>query len=147
MGKVANLVKFSQALARVICDNVEDGITVAEQCKKNPELPTERTIYRWKKQYPEFSKQLFESYQIFFMKKIDEIEELSSAPLPTDMDKIQLNAELNRRRIRIDALKFILAKIAPKMVPELRDVPTTAVAVMPQIQIVKYQELIDVTPK
>ena len=143
MAKALTTIKYSQALARMICDNVEDGITVAEQCKKNDNLPTERTIYRWKKQYPEFSKMLFDSYQIFFIKKIDEIDDLSNAPLPEGLDKIALNAELNRRRIRIDALKFILAKLAPKMVPELRDTPTTAVAVMPQIQIIKYGDADD----
>lgn len=138
------LRRYSAALTNFFCDKIEDGETIAEICRnyKDQGIPNEKQIYRWKKRHPEFKEAIDLSYQTFFYKKIDELEELSKAELPKDMDKQALSAEVNRRRIRIDALKFILAKLAPKMVPDLRDTPQNAVQVnLPPINIVNYKKL------
>jgi hypothetical protein len=153
---MAGLKKYSQAIAKTICTKVEEGISVAALCKNSDYFPDEATIYRWKKQYPEFKQALNDAYQIFFYKKIDEIEELSKELLNVDKDLKELNgldaqevkgwqaarrAHQDAIRMRLDTLKFILAKLAPKLVNDLKDQPVNqALTVMPNIVIMNYSK-------
>lgn len=160
--------KYSKAFLEFICDHVADGMTVKAICEKYPRdlCPEERTVYRWKKKYPEFNKALEEAYQTFFYKKLDEIEELSKELLDNEksikeLEAIDASADSKKEandakknwlyarkarqdaiRMRLDVLKFTISKIAPKMVPELKDTPASqAIAYTPpQITIINFQE-------
>lgn len=149
-GKRQSLVKYSEALSNVICDNVEDGITVAELCRnpayKEHGFPIERTIYRWKKQYPEFKVKLETAYQTLFYRKIDELDYLAKLkyePEPGDDPKVQwakARAFDDSIKRQIDVIKYTLANIASKLVPELRNSPTTAIQVQPIINVLNYKK-------
>lgn len=134
--------KYTKALGEFICAKVEDGTTVKDiaESYKNQGMVDEATIYRWRKKFPEFKYALDQAYQIFFYRKIDELEELSKKPIDEANGRSSNGLEIAQRKIRVDALKFILTKIAPKMCSELRDTPQTQIAVLPTINIVKYQE-------
>ena len=136
-----NSIRYSKALGNFICDKIEDGICLAETCRKFPKMPAESSVYDWKKMYPEFKKQIDAAYVTFFYKKIDEIEMLSKEPVPEGMDKMAARLWLDSKRIRIDTLKFTLGKLAPKLVPDLRDMPTTAIGITaPTITIMNYSQ-------
>ena len=52
---------------------------------------------------------------------MDEMKDISDSEIPVFEDKMLLNAEIQRRRLKVDTLKFMAAKLAPKLVPELAD--------------------------
>ena len=43
----------------------------------------------------------------------DHINEIAMAPLPEDSDPRMLNAEVQRRRLEVDTLKFTMGKLQP----------------------------------
>lgn len=137
------LSRYNKAMIDFMTDKIEEGITVAQICRdyKADGIPSEKQVYRWKAKYPEFKQALDNAYQTFFYKKLDELHDLMNEPIPENLDKVRLNAELQRRRLKIDTLKFLLAKIAPKMVPDLRDIPAAAVSLqLPSITVVNYSD-------
>ncbi len=137
-GEEMFLVKYSKSLSDFICSKVEDGISVSEQCRiYKGTLPEERTIYRWKKKYPDFGRDLEAAYRVFFYRMIDELNDLSKAKIEGE-NKVEMYAEMARIRNRIDTLKFLIAKIAPKLIPELRDTVQNVQMAMPSITIVNF---------
>lgn len=159
---------YNQGRANFICDKIADGWTLSKLCKEysGTELPIEKTIYRWKDKYPEFREQLALAYQTHIYKQMDELrdlsEELLNMPEPspeeifTDEDgevdlkggvaKLKMRAGMIKERrdnikIRIDAIKFSLSHLAPKLVPELKDQAKVQVGVvLPQINIISYKD-------
>lgn len=130
-------VFYTEELGEWICEKIEEGCSVAEICRKYPKkMPDEKSIYRWKRAHPKFLDRFNIAYQTKMYKHIDELYELMNAPLPTPealeqelgltfqnpgVCKSYLNAYLQQRRLKIDTLKFLTAKLAPKLVPELSD--------------------------
>ena len=140
--------KFSKALGDYICSQVEEGVSVRELCKTHRQegMINEATVYRWKKKYPEFKRDLDAAYRVYVFKQMDEANELSKEfmRIVSDMkscDKeeaqaLRLQAEGIRQRI--DFLKFSLAKLAPKLIPELQDQQQQTI--IPTIQIISYKK-------
>ncbi len=141
--------KFTKALGSYICEKVEDGISVRALCKGNTShgMINEATVYRWKKQYPEFKSELDAAYRTYVFKQMDEINELSLEFMQitkkmkecSKEEAMALRLYAEGIRQRIDVLKFSLAKLAPKLIPELKDQATTQVAVIPNINIISYK--------
>lgn len=155
---------YNQGRANFICDKIADGWTLSKLCKEysGTELPIEKTIYRWKDKYPEFREQLALAYQTHIYKQMDELrdlsEELLNAEEPTEeeifgdctvregIEKLKLHASMKKERrdnikIRIDAIKFSLSHLAPKLVPELKDQAKVQVGVsIPIINVISYKE-------
>jgi hypothetical protein len=142
MPKRKPAIRYSKALANFICEKIEDGMCVAEIVRKygpkskHYKVPTTPTIYRWRRQHPEFKKDYDIAYQTFVYSKIDEMYSLMNEEPPTVSDikkqtgdedphpsiiRSYLSAKQQERRLKIDTLKFIAAKLAPKLVPELSD--------------------------
>jgi len=108
--------RYSKKLARFIADQVALGKTIADVCVENkgkvPSAPA--TIYRWQNKYPEFHDMITEAYNSFIFVKMGELEDLTTKSLDElfpDIDDRTL--KLEARRTRLDALKFIIGKIAP----------------------------------
>lgn len=131
-----NKVKYSKQLAKFICDKVEAGLSVSDIVRKYPEkMPERSTIYKWRRDKPEFKEMFDMAYEAKMHLHIDELYDLPNQPLPTiqsiedelghtldgAMAKSYLNAELQKRRMKIDTLKFIAGKLAPKLVRDLSD--------------------------
>lgn len=162
---VAN--KYNKGIANFICDNVADGFTLTGLKKKYPDyLPEVKTIYRWKDKYNDFREQLALAYQTHIYKQMDELRDLSEELLQLDdvliaefnnaegteerkevSNKIRLAAIMGRDRrdnikVRIDAIKFSLAHLAPKLVPELKSQEKQQLIMpnQPIINIISYKE-------
>lgn len=128
--------KYTKALGRAIAQKVEEGYCVKEICEqlKPRGFPNEKTIYRWKKKYPEFKEVLDRAYQDLIFKMMDEMNVLSKESISQDTDKNRKEAI----KIRLKTLEFMLNKIAPKLVSDLKDVQQTAV---PQnITVINYSK-------
>lgn len=164
---MAGKVKFNKGIANFICDKVAEGYTISRLIKEYREqLVAEKTVYIWKDRHPDFREQLALAYQTHLYKQMDELRDLSEELLSLDNEiekklsaagndpdllkealtqaKIHSSLMRDRRdniRVRIDAIKFSLAHLAPKLVPELKDQPKTLIGVqMPSIQIISYKD-------
>ncbi len=144
-------IRYSKKIAKFICDKLEEGMEITKICAKYPDMPHAKSIYRWRRKIPEFKVQYDTARQTQCYLWMDEHEELSKMPPPSILDvmdeygftdttlgKIQLNTIMNQRRERISSLKFNIAKLAPKMVPELSDKLTIEHENAPNINILNY---------
>ncbi len=141
--------RYTQGLSNFITDKVSEGLTVSEICRRyTQEVPCEKTIYQWRKKYPEFKEALALSYQTLIYKQMDELNDLSKQlleePQSGDLENAKLISLQNRDRrdnirVRIDTIKFNLSHLAPKLVPELKDQPQAQFN-LPAIQIINYAD-------
>lgn len=148
VGKMMFSKKYNKAIGEFICQKIEEGLNISEIYDKYKDMGMveDTTIWRWRKKFPEFRIALDYAYQTYFYKLIEELDNLSKSKLDENMPRSEVNAELARRKIRVDALKFMLVKIAPKIVQEFRDSPAVAVQIAPVIEIVRYERT-ESTPK
>lgn len=151
-----------------IADKVEQGLTLEEIHEEFKEVaPAPKTIWTWKKKYPEFRELMDMAYRQQLTNHLDEVNKLSKELIkiddelknkleyaentgdPDDMKEAMSFARLratvmkDRRdniKVRIDTLKFLLSHVATKLVPELKEAPK-AMFNMPSIQIVNYSDL------
>jgi len=133
--------KYSLKIQEFIVDKIEGGMTLAEVCREygpptGIHVPNEKSCYRWKKKYPEFKKAVDDAYQTLIFKMMDEMNDLSKEAMKLanllkqcqDMEDakfeaVKLKGQLDAVKMRIKALEFMLTRIAPKLVPELKETP------------------------
>lgn len=162
---MANTLKYSKATAVFIADRVEEGMSLKVIHEKYPEIPAPKTIWTWKKKYPEFRELMNLAYNQQLINQLEEINELSTELLTIDKDieaaiikaeslggdaykeasafiKAKLMVMRDRRdniRVRIDTIKFNISHVATKLVPELKEQPKALVN-LPSIQIINYSD-------
>ena len=157
--------KYSQKIVEFIVDKIEGGMTLAEICREygpptHSTVPNEKTCYRWKKKYPEFKKSLDSAYQTLIFKFMDEMNDLSKKILRMSKEvrefevvvddmgdkdysgrnlaKDNLKMEIEACKLRHKSLEFMLTRIAPKLVPELKEDSQTTFTNLPPINIINY---------
>jgi len=151
-------IRYTKKLKEFICTKIETGMCVADIVKKygpkameKPIVPLERTIYRWRREHDEFREAYDIAYQTFIYGKIDEMYTLMDQPIPTVEEITKLSGESNpspqiisryisawqsQQREKIGSLKFVAAKLAPKLIPELSDKMTVEHNVDQQIKVI-----------
>src|SRR5574338_692061 len=134
--------KYTRHISEFICNKVEEGLTVKEICTKYADIvPIEKTIYRWKKKYPEFHNALNASYNTFFMRLIDEVRYLMNQEVPTHLAPNEKSLWLKERDQKLKTNQFLLTKIAPKFVPELQEYQKgPAIVNIPAINVINYSD-------
>lgn len=171
---VVGEVKYSKKLTEFICDKIEGGMTLAEVCREYKDIvPIEKSLYRWKKKYPEFKQAIDESYQTLIFKMMDEMNDLSKEirDLDKQWDILQLTFEADENltardkasmcttlsyklrdkrdsaKVRLKALEFMLTRIAPKLVPDLKEADKSAsLASIPKITILNFADHAEIVP-
>lgn len=147
------VTKFNQTRADFVVAKIEEGLTITQACRDFPNvLPDRQAIDRWQKDNPEFKKAIFQAYQIFFVKKLEELEDLSKELLNTETamqsgefesakDQLfLLRARKEAIQVRIQTLQFQIKNVAPKFVPELKDTQAQQQLVIPQITVINYSD-------
>jgi hypothetical protein len=151
--------KYSPKIVDFIVDKIEGGMTLAEVCREygppsSELIPNEKSCYRWKKKYPEFKKALDDAYQTLIFKMMDEMNDLSKESMrladelkesgnmrEAKFEAIRLKGQLDAVKTRIRALEFMLTRIAPKLVPDLKESPAESrIAQLPPINIINYAD-------
>lgn len=151
--------KYSQKIQDFIVDKIEEGMTLAEVCReygppKGEIVPNEKTCYRWKKKYPEFKKAIDEAYQVLIYKLMDEMHILSKKVMnmahdlsrtldisDAKFEAIKLKGEMDACKTRIKTIEFTLTRIAPILVPSLKDNSNQIqYAQLPPINIINYSK-------
>jgi hypothetical protein len=104
--------KINKTVMTEIANRLGSGETLVSICKDEG-MPGYRTVTRAVMQDDE----LFEIYRKGRLMQAefyaDHINELAMAPLPDDVDPRMLNAEVQRRRLEVDTLKFTMGKLQP----------------------------------
>lgn len=98
--------KYSEALARKICDRIAAGESV-RSIASDKDMPTRSTITKWLSEKPEFSDRYAQAQDQHFDDKFDAIEaEVRACPADS--------AEVQKMRLLVDTVKWRLAKMRPK---------------------------------
>ena len=104
--------KINKTVMTEIANRLGSGETLLSICKDEG-MPGYRTVTRAVMQDDE----LFEIYRKGRLLQAefyaDHINEIAMAPLPDDVDPRMLNAEVQRRRLEVDTLKFTMGKLQP----------------------------------
>ena len=113
---------FSDSLAAFICGRLAIGETLTEICR-TPGLPSTATVYRWKRENPEFCKD-------YALARVDQMEAWSDDIITisddSSMDTVTKrdpkgrefeaidHENIQRSRLMVETRKWIMAKIAPR---------------------------------
>jgi hypothetical protein len=117
--KPAGRSEFSIEVLTAICERMSEGESLREICDKDPDLPARRTILRWVKN-DDAAKKIYDEAQLDRMHwYADEIVKIA---YDTSNDTIKgkdgqdlCNHEwIARSRLKVDSLKFLMAKLAPR---------------------------------
>ena len=100
---------YTAELGQRICELLGEGKTLTSICRKNPELPSDRTIRTWalEPDHP-FSPQYVRAREVGYLQMADETIDLGDdvAPEPGAVAKA---------RLRTDTRKWLLSKCLPKI--------------------------------
>ena len=113
-------IRYSKALIKFICGKIAEGNDLKEVCKKYPkQCPPPQSVSRWKRKYPEIVPMFNEAYKEFLFRMTEELNYISKADpreLYPETDDFRERSE--RRRARIDGLKFMIDKVGKVISPE-----------------------------
>ena len=129
--KYKKKVKPTKKLLRYICDELEKGKTLTDICTGD-EMPAHRTVHKWVREDDEFAKdyrQARETQMNFWIDQMNHIADMPPPIAPSEVKndqgemvtlsdgekKLWVNAEVQRRRLKVDTIKFQSAKIAGTM--------------------------------
>lgn len=114
---------FSQQTADLICERLADGESLRSICLSE-DMPGRTTVFKWLRELPAFADQYArarEAQADFMAEEILEIADDASNDTIPKVDKDgkeygeQQNTEwISRSRLRVDARKWLAAKMAPK---------------------------------
>ncbi len=138
-------VALTSSVKSFIIDKLCEGLDVMSMCRKHPSiLPSDTHIYKAIAKDDEFGKKANEAYGVLLMRRIDELNTLSSTPasllFPQCADWREAEAT---KKAMIDAAKFILGKMAPVLSNKFKVSETLAVnsTVTHTIQAINYHQI------
>lgn len=93
---------YTAELGHQICDAIASRVPLVELCEQ-PDMPCERTVYRWLRQHDEFSQQYARAREHRADARLERIDEISR--------KVESGAlEPNAARVMLDAIKWQMSK-------------------------------------
>jgi len=135
------MIKYSKKLADYVCGEIEKGRTLTSICKEEG-VPSHATIHKWVKEsdcgeavgkeWENFGPKYKSARETQINHLIDQMHDIADAPPPVPPQKVRdengnmiplegtdrklwVNAENQRRRLKVDAIKFHTAKLAGVM--------------------------------
>lgn len=108
--------QYSAGLADLICDRISRGESLLAICAEDG-MPSQSMVYRWLDKY------------VAFREKYARARDLQCDSLADEALQVARNgsAEMaNANRVRLDAIKWFAAKVAPKKYGEKLDIESTA---------------------
>ena len=107
-------VTLTREVKDFILECMHQGLDVSQICKKYPtKVPARETIYRASMKDKEFAEEINGAYSVLLMIRLDALNEISTMTATEafpGLDWREAEATLKRQ---IDALKFVLGKMAP----------------------------------
>lgn len=109
-------IMASRTVSKKVMESIADRLACGESLTvicKDSDMPSYRSVTRAVLK----NEELFEIYRKGRVMQAeyysDHINDLARQPLPESMDAKVLNAEVQRRRLEVDTLKFTMAKLQP----------------------------------
>ena len=106
--------KLNKTRMLKVCDELAKGKSLRSICENDDQQPHWVTVL----QAVQRDEDLYEMYSraraVGAEVLADEMHDLARQPLPEDMDPKLANAEVQRRRLEIDALKWTFARMQPR---------------------------------
>ena len=103
-----------------IVDKLAEGITLTEICQAD-DMPSYRSITR----AVQLDEDLWELYRKGRVQQAefytDRINQLAMSPLPDVDDQRKLHAEVNRRKLEIETLKWTTSRVQPNGVRDRKE--------------------------
>src|SRR5579871_180753 len=94
-----------------------EGESLRQVCA-SPGMPTRQTVYRWLEKHETFADNYARAREAMFDFWADQIREIAfdgSGDIIIENGKTKVDHEnVNRSRLKVDALKWILSKLAPR---------------------------------
>jgi hypothetical protein len=113
-------VKYSNAIAEEICFRMASGESLKGICR-SPGMPTFQSVLRWVLERPEFARVYALACDMRAQYLADEILEIADTIEPGERVKksykgteVTVGDMVERSKLRVDARKWLLARLAPK---------------------------------
>lgn len=116
--KLGRPTKYSEALADKICTRISSGHSLRKVAKAM--AIDESVVYDWLRKYPEFTKKYAHAREWQADLLADEVLEIANEPMTMDvliggeMRPVVSMVAVKHARLRIDARKWYVSKLAPK---------------------------------
>jgi hypothetical protein len=122
--------EYSPELIDELCGRLCEGRSLRSICKDEG-MPSTATVFRWLREHPEFQEQYARAKREGVEALVDEIPDIADDGSNDWMEKLNADGEqigwtlngehVQRSKLRIDARKWIAAKLAPKLYGEKVD--------------------------
>lgn len=147
--------KYNTEIAEKFCTLLSTSdASVADICAM-PDMPDRATIFRWFNTHKDFCDLYARAREIQTEHGYDEMKDIADAPLPTvavhnllsgeyEGEKVDAGvamAEMQKRKLQIDVIKFKLVKLQPKRFGDNRNVAVD-VKVQHQVTPDQFQKLL-----
>lgn len=119
-------IKFSQSLADALCEKLANGTSLRTICNAD-DFPAVGSVFRWLAENPEFREQYARAREAQADTLADEILDIADDGGNDWMEREEGFKEYNgdsvqRARLRVDARKWIAAKLLPKKYGERQEI-------------------------
>lgn len=105
---------YSPELRDRICTQLSNGMSLRKICLAD-DMPEAGTVCRWLTEYDEFSEQYTKAREAQAEMMADQIMDIADEmPLMNPITGAVDGASVNHKRLRIDARKWVAAKLLPK---------------------------------
>lgn len=109
---------FTQQLADDICERLSCGQSLTAMCRDVDHLPGTTTVFNWLHRRAEFREQYARARANWTEAKVEEMEQISLDSggdwIMTAKGPVYNREHVDRAKLRIDTLKWIVAKLLPK---------------------------------
>lgn len=108
---------FTPEIANEICERLAKGESLRSICsgERDDFIPGQTTVYRWLEENEEFRKQYAHARERQADHFVEEIIDIADQPnVRTSADGEVVASDPQRDRLRVDARKWVAAKLAPK---------------------------------
>jgi hypothetical protein len=108
-------MEYSQELADAICELLAEGKSTRQICAAE-NMPSKSSVFKWKKEHPEFADQYARAKEDMLEHYADELVEIADDESNDKSGELEMpnSVAVQRARLRVDTRKWVLSKLAPK---------------------------------
>ena len=106
--------RLSKKRMQMVCDELAKGKSLRSICDNNSEMPAWSTVLQTVQRDEDAYEMYAKARAIGAEVLADHMHDLASSPLPDGLDPRHANAEVQRRRLEVDTLKWTFARMQPR---------------------------------
>lgn len=145
-GKTGRPTGYTIEIAEAICEALSSTRRSLNAICAEGDMPEVRTVWRWLSKHPEFWDMYTKARDFQTELMYDDMEDIITAPLVdawgSPLDGPMAMAEVQRRKLAVDTMKFKLAKLQPKRFGENKNIALD-VKVSKQLTPGEFAQLLD----